>query len=140
MDLNGKRGNIHIIHREYLFLMVRTITNPSFNRQAFIFNQHSMATHSSQRIFFDICIKCFSRGEHHFSVCQIMMTGVSSACDSQLSFLRRPFCNSDLTAISGQTVMPIPSCRHLRRLLTLENSRIVAFICCCSSDRSNVRR
>jgi hypothetical protein len=69
-----------------------------------------------------------------------MMTGVSLSGLSHLSFTKSPAASSSSTATSGHTVIPIPRLRHWRRLLMLENSRVLVVICCCSSDRSKDRR
>ena len=75
-------------------------------------------------------MNCFNRGEHHFSTCQIMMTGASRFGSSQASFTKSPAVSSFSMAISGHIVIPTPRFKHWRKLLILENSRILVVICC----------
>lgn len=77
--------------------------------------------------------------EHHFSLCQIMITGTSMSLRSQGSRVRFPAAIMGATAFFGQMVMPIPFAREACRLRILENLMILGSICRLSSDRSMIR-
>jgi hypothetical protein len=80
-------------------------------------------------------MKWLKIGEHHFSMCQIMISETSSCSAFQFSRTRLFSASSVLTATSGQIVYPIPRFKQPLSPLTLENRSIRVPISFCLSDR-----
>lgn len=98
--------------------------------------QMTLQMNASEIISLDTAIKCLSKGEHHFSACQIIITDVSIGSPPNLSLAKRPSASSFKTDTSGQIEYPTPRLRQFRRLFMLENSSLKDAKFCFSSDRS----